>query len=118
MSVKSRVAKLEHKRTGPCKYCAGRKDRGRVLIAHQNEDGPVTFNPKVGHVPPTPCPRCGRDTNVCIVIHRTSKWSIRSGRIERACREIRPADSLDEPERPRCGTEPDRRPAPWLQSLL
>ena len=85
LDARRRIARLEATLNagpdadGACAHCRGRTDLGRVVVFDQVEDGPRTLRPRrdgtpVPPAPPTPCPRCGRNTNVHVIIRRSRHW--------------------------------------------
>ena len=83
MNVTRRIAKLESfHRVGPdadgaCGYCRGReRELGKVVVVYDPPREPeVRFGPVRPQPGPTPCPRCGRDMNVTIVVRRVDLLS-------------------------------------------
>ena len=75
--MKHRIARLEANRgigpsaDGACGYCRGRENElGKVVVMHD----PPSYQPLCRldsprpQPGPTPCPRCGRDMNITILV--------------------------------------------------
>ena len=86
MFLTHRIARLEDRllagtyRDGSCRYCAGReRELGKVVVFDQHGEGPV-FPKREQDDTPTPCPKCGKDLNLHIVIQRVSIEDWAAGR--------------------------------------
>ncbi|HMN42484.1 MAG TPA: hypothetical protein PKE29_16710 [Phycisphaerales bacterium] len=91
MSIINRIARLEDRllvsanRDGSCRHCTGReRELGKVVVEHdppRDEDGVDRVAGRRPNPPPTPCPACGRDMNVTIVVRRVpiEEWAAGRG---------------------------------------
>lgn len=90
MRVNARIARLEDRLMagtnpdGSCRYCAGReRELGKVVVLHdppRDEEAIDRLYPPRPNPGPTPCPKCGRDMNIRIVIQRVSSEEWAAGR--------------------------------------
>ena len=90
MRVNHRIARLEDRLLvgtnpdGSCRHCAGReRELGKVVVVHdppQDEEGMNRLFPPRPNPGLTPCPMCGRDMNVTIVVKRVSIEDWAAGR--------------------------------------
>ena len=102
-----RIARLEERAglrpdaDGRCGHCRGRRNLGRTVLFEQIEGDPVQMRPGADATP-TPCPRCGQNLNVHIVIRHVDM--MRERRREMGLEPLEPDEALYEPPVVRFGT--------------